>query len=1167
MSETTPAYLVLRFRRANSPAPTYRVEATLNHTSSVSAAMDLSLEEMRSLESEQWDYGRRLGERAFSDVNLRSALAFVRGSGNGCVPISIEIDPDAPELHDLLWERLILPGGNQETALAADVQFALARRVLLDQPVNLTGDGVFRLLVVIASPVELADTTEDNPLHAIDVGSEIGNLRQTWDDLVQRGLMHVRIMARMDDRLQAELRQARYDVAASATSLDAISGALSGFDSLHLICHGSFKRGVASLLLEDAGGHNAIVAEDQFLPRLGTGSLRLVFLQSCKSAQRQAGSPNVFSGLAPKVARHAGAVLAMQDYVRMEDASRFAREFYKTLLETGSPARAANAGRRVLLRPGSVDWAIPALYLAPGADRIWEPDAALTASLDLAQRFRLRPEVAAAFPIEVVRHTKDISLKLETSPPGPRMKASDAVKQLLFPAAGPRVNTLVIAGNYGRGKTSVLRRLYTEYAADVSAGGPLPLFVGAADFEISDLPPADAAARAIARTYARELDITVGAAAFRARLDADFIVFADAPDDIDRRKLTAAFETLAALVEGCNFGSVVVTAETYSLANVDVLCSRNGQAPEILLVQVMSPAAVAQYLQDPKNLPADVGARLLDSIRSNNMFDFAGVPWLLTCLMRQAGRKVLSRTSIVSRIVDNNLLNVGGGPGAVRMVSDALGRIAWTMQTTQSPWISGGQLYEILGEVRGQREISLNELRQAALGTSLVCQCDEDSLRFAYPGFQSYWCAQYLMGLGSGLWPALDDITATLGRRSRVQLWEDTLMLLCGLLDEPDQLLRRIAAGSSVQEGQQLFLASICIQEARLNGRTISDEVICHVQDGLVWRSTAAKERDPGVRIRAIECLGLLGGVGAIPHLFGLAFEPIRRDRGQEAAFEFSGIRQAAVLVLLNMEDAATKYLVQRMKEPGHPSSIEKLPDLLKSWRGMNSADVQNLFLSSGDGIPAIAAFALGALGDANLDFLAAQLQRPETANDTAWAIAEALLELSPVEVTRKAVRPLYSRPEMGSLAAYLIGKLRIAEPGNAEFAFLCCQLQSAEAKTQGMSLRALAQLGDSTRRNLCEALVLGDWEGAGQIGLAVPEASYDRATLRYYALDALRLIGTPESAERLRLARHRPGPDWPDNFVNMSYEVSEDIFQRCAAVAEQPGPALPKELACRRPS
>lgn len=1111
--------------------------------------MEISAEELGAMESRAWEYGRKLGECLFADLNLRRALAFARGPNMARVSVRIEIDPAAAELQGLLWERLILTNGDEEIAPAVHSRFALSRGVLSEEAVEGPGEGVFRLLAVIASPAELRELPDNSPLKAIDIPAEIRNLRRAWDGLVQRGLMCVTILAAMDAELQASLLAAGYRVAPAPVSLEAISDALSGFDSLHLICHGAFKGGVARLLLEDATGKQCTVTEEEFLPRLGTRSLRLVFLQACQSASREPGVTNVFSGLGPKVAQRAAAVIAMQDFVRVEDAARFAQEFYDVLLATGSAAQAANAGRLVLFRPDSMSWAIPALYLAPKADPLWQPDTILAASQDLAARFRERPDLTAPFPVEVIRQTPGTSSSMETSPPGPRMRVSDAVAGLLFPTEGEASQVVVLAGNYGRAKTAQLYSLYTEYAAKVSRGGPLPLFVRASDFVLTDMRPAEAVARAIAKTYASEAEIALPVDSLARRLSQPFILFLEGDLVTDSRRCVTAFEMAGELVEGRRDASIVVTMGEHAVAGAEALKPLSGGMPPILLVQLLSPASVSQYLTA---LPGSAGKNLLAAIERSNLFDLACVPWLLSCLIRQSNRANLSRSGVIARIVAGNMAVVDWAPGIRRMVSDALGRFGWIMQTGQLQRLTGNRLYEVLGDVRGRREEPLDHLRDKAFETRLVCLCDEDSLRFAYPGFQSFWCAQHLIDKGASLGSYLDDITATLGRRSRIRLWEDTLVLLSGLMDKPDRLVRRILTGSSLGQGGQVFLAATCIHEARLSDRTVSADLVCQVFDNLVWRSTPVKESSAAVRVRAIECLGLLREASTVPHLLSLAIERIRTTGRGALDFEFSGIRQAAVQVLLTMREEAEAHLRNLLSVPNPTASLLSIPALIKAWRSGDCAQLQAIFHRGDDGVPAIVAFAMGTIGgEENLEFLAGELRRPGAAEDTVWAIADALLPLNPVQVTRRAVRPAYGCPDLHALTAYTIGKLQIAVPGDQEFRFLIACLESSDAKTQGMALRALAQLGDSSQRATCEYLASERWGHAAAQGFPIPETSGDRATLRFYALESLRLIGTVESANCLRVARHTPGQGRSDDFMSLSYEVTEDIYRRCTGGCE----------------
>jgi len=364
MPDTSHSTLSLRMRAPGADKPdVYPIDVTIDGSGSLTAFATVQPSDLAALESDRWEYGRRLGQSLFSDPGLQRALAYARGSSAKALSLSLEIDPDAAALHDLMWEHLIYAAGGEELAFAASDTIAFSRRIAHEIPAVPPSEGPFRMLLVISSPVELDAVPADAPMRAIDMAEELGSLRTAWDSLVQAGLMRVSILGRVPTELAGELENAGYSVFAGPATLDALADRLTSVDSLHLISHGTFKEGKASLLLENPDGKAEAVSEANFLGRFGERSLRLVFLQACKSASRTPGVPNVMSGLAPKVARHAAGVVAMQDFVRVEDARRFAQQFYNTLLSTGRADAAANAGRRVLYRPDSRNWAIPALYL------------------------------------------------------------------------------------------------------------------------------------------------------------------------------------------------------------------------------------------------------------------------------------------------------------------------------------------------------------------------------------------------------------------------------------------------------------------------------------------------------------------------------------------------------------------------------------------------------------------------------------------------------------------------------------------------------------------------------------------------------------------------------------------------------------------------------------
>jgi hypothetical protein len=1155
MNDLSHSTLSLRIRAATAEKPDlYTIDVMINGSGSLSAFATIKPTDLAAVETDRWEYGRRLGHALFSDVGLQRAFAYARGSAKR-MSVSLEIDPEAAALHDLMWEHLIYVAGTEELAFAASDTLAFSRRIPLEIPTVTPSEGPFRMLLVISSPVELDSLPADAPTRPIDVAEEIDSLRSAWDALVQAGLMQVSILGRLPPALAGELESFGYSVFAGAATLDALADRLTSVDSLHLISHGTFKDGKASLLLENPEGKAEAVSEANFLGKFGERSLRLVFLQACKSATRTPGVANVMSGLAPKVARHAAGVVAMQDFVRVEDARRFAQQFYNGLLSTGLADAAANAGRRVLYRPDSRNWAIPALYLTPKAELLWEPDAVLRAVQDLAEQFGRKSEVKHPFPVDVIRQTPDVSSKMETSPPGPRVRVAEAVSSALFPAEGQgqRSPIVVIAGNYGRAKTAQLYQLYVTYAKQASRRDIVPFFAQISDFQSTEDSPEVTLASAIAATYKR-LGIEVGVDALKRRLKQKFILCLDGDQEADSRRRAIAFDCLHAIMQANPEASAVVTLDEQLIAHTPAL-NRTDADTEIpvLIVQLLSPTTVAQYL----NGLGDDYKGLLGSLQRANLFDLAGVPWLLSHLIRHANRSNLSRSGVIERIITGNFAAANVPAGVRRILNDLLGRTAWTLQTRQALRLDGGRVYEILDQVRGRREVQLEQLKAHALDTKIVAAIDEDGVRFAYPGFQSYWCAQYLVDSGTNLSSHLDDITATLGRRSRVRHWEDTLVLLAGMMEAPERLIERILAGSSMSSGEQAFLAARCIHEARLAHREVGQRVVDQVLDSLVWRSTPLKESSASVRVRATECLALLKEPASVSHLVSLVIGRVRPTSNGEPTFELSGLRHAALHVLLTMQEEADAYINTFAAASSATPTQLAVKELIEMWRRGDCDGLRRLFQTTDiAGLPAVIAFVLGTSGGAdNLQFLTEALLVPGTAEDAQWSIIDSLLFFDPRDVTRLTVTKLREKPALHAHAAYIIGKLRVAEPGSEEARFLVSCLKSDMVKTRGVALKSLAQLGVTAYRPHCEWIATDAWDKLAKAkGLSqdilLPKKAEERTMLRTYALESLRLIGDEGSIQALRGARTwRADGSAADRrgsqLMQLSYEVSEDVYWR----------------------
>ena len=291
-----------------------------------------------------------------------------------------------------------------------------------------------------------------------------------------------------------------------------------------------------------------------------------------------------------------------------------------------------------------------------------------------------------------------------------------------------------------------------------------------------------------------------------------------------------------------------------------------------------------------------------------------------------------------------------------------LSRMAWRMQSNRQNSLTGIEIYTILADVRGNRDFQLQQFLEAILKNSeLLVWSGTEGVSFAYPALQWHYCAKYLNTAPD--WKRnLEDITASLGRLSRVRWWEYTLVVLAGLTDNPDSLLRKILAGSTMTEGEQVFLAARCLHEAgrtqRSRGNAIGQDVVDQIVDALMWRSRSENVRSTPARRKAIEALSLLAEQRTIPHLVSLAIRKVRRDWEGQKAYDYSSVRLAAVQALFGMQEEALEYVAGDKKF----QSDQPIQHLLDAWLKLDVVKLSELLNVGDGGVSAVAAFALGTM-------------------------------------------------------------------------------------------------------------------------------------------------------------------------------------------------------------
>jgi hypothetical protein len=1079
------------------------------------------LSDLKTLEHNAWAYGQWLGDWLSADIGLRGALEFAKGQSQGNVRMRLELAEECPSLFDVHWERLMYRSGGEISAVAADEKVFFARTVA--QPVRAVqaGAGVFRLGLLIASPKELPQE-EGSGMRAIDVNAETASLMEAWRPMVRAG-------------------QLRIEVAPEPT-IQGLRRLAEECDGLHVICHGVFEKDkqTAALLLEKENGGADLVAEDRVLTSLASDRLRLLFLQSCESAQRGKGG-DAWSGLAAKAARRIPVVVAMRERIRMDEAQEFAGAFYRSLLSSGEADRAANAGRRAIRKPGSGSWATPALFLDPRAP-LWAPDPLRGAVHELARCFEKRREVQQPFPIEVIRAIDPDGMLQEEGPAGPRLPVLEAVEEAL--AADDRVCVLV--GKYGRAKSAQLYRIYAELAArsaqDEAWG--LPLFLRLRDFRDRDVDAPNAIADVVSRSFEDEKIGAPTLERIESQVRGAVTLLMDADDAIAGRTREAAFRYLGAILESNPAAKLVVVVDHGTFLNVRDQRNVFGKAA-IFFVQLLTPSSLFQFLNSKAF--GEKGAQLYNQISKSNLFDVASVPWLLGYLI-QTPTFSQSRSEALTRIAES-WLGSSSDASLQRLLREALSRIAFAMQKDKRTQMGFGQMQSILREVGEERDVKPEALRRAAIESRMLVRSEDDSVRFAYPGFQSYWCARHLVENATNRPRWIGDITASLGRLNRAKFWEDTLVILAGLLREPGELVGSILAGSSMSDGEQVHIACRAIHEARQANRAVPDLILRQVSANLIRQTRPGPNTEYVRRVRAVKSLGLLRDPDSVPHLLRLAAEKVRRNSRGEADYDLSGIRQEAIGALRTMQDETRAHIERLAGNDEEKEHAQALLRLMNAWREGDSKEMREISRQD-DSVASVAFLLLGFTGGReNLEFLLDRLRAKETTKDSQWAITDSLLQFDPRDISRDALPVLREIHELRAHCIYLIGKLANARRGSAEVEFLETAIRQKDSRNRGMALRSMAQLGMEDYRDVCHRLAAGEFgpaedrvEGLGEIDTE----RVARERLIRFALESLKLIGNRETIQVLeKQSWAKAKQPWSDSLVDLYFETSEEVYWR----------------------
>jgi hypothetical protein len=241
--------LLIRIHPWDDARQCYPVEAWMNTTVHFAdGEMHLDHDALQAAENDITAYGLALFDALFSGAMRRAydrAIGYAEARTDEQLRLRLWIDPHAPELHALLWERLYAPRQNTVSPLTATIKTPFSRYTGLEiaAPAPI-GTRPIRMLVAVANPTDLID----QGMTPIDVDYEIDTLTSTLDSLQRTGQLHAILLpgrTGLSADIRARLEQAGYVVRDGPTTLDTLIRELAtapGCHILHFLGHGAFSR-------------------------------------------------------------------------------------------------------------------------------------------------------------------------------------------------------------------------------------------------------------------------------------------------------------------------------------------------------------------------------------------------------------------------------------------------------------------------------------------------------------------------------------------------------------------------------------------------------------------------------------------------------------------------------------------------------------------------------------------------------------------------------------------------------------------------------------------------------------------------------------------------------------------------------------------------------------
>lgn len=817
-------------------------------------------------------YGQELFEWLFTNEQLRENWAEIRGlSRTRRIRLFIDHgDPELAKLHTWTWEALCEPPTNEQPAhqVAANPDTPFSRflavsaallRPLVRRPI--------RMLVVAPQQDNFAEKYPASVypnMARIDSEEEWKRLKAHLQPLIAQGQLD------LDPPLE------RCSLAAIANALSQARAENRGYHILHLIAHGDYREGQASLLLADQVNRVQREIDQDIATQLcpavhdDDNGLRLIFLASCASAKRA--PADAFRGLAPKlVAAGVPAVIAMQDWVDEETVRAFAATFYAQLLRHGQVDLAANEARQVVKDarlPGAVS---PVLFLRLKDGKLIEPDPDLAALCHVLAQLKADNTYAMVaddrghylqLPVEALSISKEQplwqALRVNRDPTAGILFEDAVIHKLCEPST----RLILVVGDYGSNVTTQLKRVawgatqrifaYLNSTIDESAKVPepdpsarfLPLFATLDELRHGK---AKYPAAPVIGVVLHKLNNSSPSAPVWPTLTAErlkqvlekfeltLLLILDDDDALTEREQRDYYaliaDTKSCITPGGKVPLKVVLAVRPEAFEGEGVFSK--QRFDVLALQPMERAKVRHFLgvEAKENTWTET---LLAQIDQSVYYDLVAIPWFLIKVIEQARNGFCpgSRSEIIATIIDHAINRVvqdiaereqdnyllrpsrQGLEGNIRQI---IYDLAWQMQFAYTDSLPLVETLTTIERHRSYRSYGVESMYEALVAHKLLARKGSDRVRFAYQSIQSYCCAQAILKHPNSK-QVLDDIMAGLGRLPRLRWWEQTLVCTCGLMTSTPTLLAHflevIVYGMEPLNNEQLFLAARCVVES-----------------------------------------------------------------------------------------------------------------------------------------------------------------------------------------------------------------------------------------------------------------------------------------------------------------------------------------------------------------